>query len=131
MIQQLSIIIFFCVILFISYIIGPVEQKYSDTFTNFSSIDEDISLGNSISWSNKPNPIYSYPTSIKYSNDKISDNINQLIVQGHGVPLSYEEQLFPIVDKSMFYFNNYLASPKCCPSVYSSDKGCVCWKPKM
>lgn len=126
---QLSIIIYIFVISLIVYIVYLLKQKHYDKFTNYSSIDDDISNGNSISWSKTMNPIYPYKTSIKYNNNYIKDNINKLVIQGHGVPLSYEEELFPSVDRSMFYFNNFLASPECCPSVYSSDKGCVCWKP--
>lgn len=124
------IIIYCILILLIICIISQFRLAPNDKFTNYSMISDDISNGNSISWSNKLNPRCPYQTSIKYNhNNSILDNTNQLIIQGHGVPLSYEEQLFPAVKNSMFYFNNFLASPKCCPGVYSSDKGCVCWKP--
>lgn len=44
----------------------------------------------------------------------------------------YEDQLHPPVDgksknyKKMFFFTYNKCSPKCCPSSYSCDKGCVC-----
>lgn len=127
----MNTIIYIFALLLLVCLVYLSKQKYYDKFTNYSSVYEDISNGNPTSWSNKPNPIYPYNSSIKYNKNPISNNINKLVIQGHGVPLSYEEQLFPSVDRSMFYFNNYLASPECCPGVYSSDKGCVCWKPNQ
>jgi hypothetical protein len=46
------------------------------------------------------------------------------------VPLSYEERAAPPVDSSMFYFDRHRVSPDCCPSKFSTDRGCVCWRPR-
>lgn len=67
--------------------------------------------------------------------------------QGHGVPviapsgenpMGYEpNKEFPTVDgseagfrsMSMFAYNH--SDPRCCPSAYSSDRGCVCTTPEQ
>jgi len=59
-------------------------------------------------------------------------NDNQLapgakfVVQGHQVPLLSEAQPALLPNDSMFYFANNMVSMACCPSTYTTDKGCVC-----
>ena len=54
---------------------------------------------------------------------------------GHTLPLAYEERHpGPLEsaspDQTMVPLHHkYEVSPDCCPSVYSTDQGCVCWNP--
>jgi hypothetical protein len=48
------------------------------------------------------------------------------VVQGHQVPLLSESQPALMPNDSMFYFANNMVSMACCPSTYTTDKGCVC-----
>lgn len=50
----------------------------------------------------------------------------QYVVQGTPVPLGYEETKANLPDESMFIFQKNVAHPNCCPSTYSTSKGCVC-----
>jgi hypothetical protein len=45
--------------------------------------------------------------------------------QGAGMPLHPTNSMEPPKD-SMFLFARNISSPACCPSTYSTDKGCVC-----
>ena len=50
----------------------------------------------------------------------------KVVIQGNSIPLGYEERPARMPDESMFIFQNNVASPQCCPSTYSTSKGCVC-----
>jgi len=52
-------------------------------------------------------------------------------VQGTPTPLGYEEKPSTLPDESMFIFQKNIASPMCCPSTYSTSKGCVCTSSKQ
>lgn len=59
--------------------------------------------------------------------NNISMNKNPtMIVQGTPVPLANESSNSLIPDDSMFYFANNIVSLECCPSTYTTDRGCVC-----
>ena len=58
----------------------------------------------------------------------------QYIYQGHTVPLAYEDRPAgpresETPDRTMFPLHKYKVAPECCPAVYSTDQGCVCWDP--
>ena len=48
------------------------------------------------------------------------------VFQGTPLPLASEMKPTPIPKDSMFVFSRNVASPLCCPSTYSTDRGCVC-----
>ena len=48
------------------------------------------------------------------------------VYQGTPLPLASEMKPTPIPEESMFIFSKNVASPLCCPSTYSTDRGCVC-----
>jgi len=91
--------------------------------TPFSPIDDNIVIGNPISYSDRINPSI---------NKNSFGPRASTIYHGHGVPLSYEDRpTKPLPQKSMVHLENYRCAPECCPGVYSCDKGCVCWEPKL
>lgn len=49
-----------------------------------------------------------------------------IVYQGHGIPLEYESTPTLPVKSSMFIFSDKIAKPECCPSYYSTDRGCIC-----
>ena len=49
-----------------------------------------------------------------------------MVVQGTPVPLANESSNSLIPNDSMFYFANNMVSLECCPSTYTTDRGCVC-----
>lgn len=55
---------------------------------------------------------------------KISNK--QIVYQGTPLPLKNETVYSTIPSDSMFVFANSISSPACCPSTYSTDRGCVC-----
>jgi hypothetical protein len=71
------------------------------------------------SWSGRPNPVKKdRPV---YMTDK-----NPIVYYGHGIPLVPVEP-GPILDPMKIVHNSGLAvRPECCPSPYSTDRGCVC-----
>jgi len=57
---------------------------------------------------------------------------NKLFVpQGTPLPLKSEMVFSEIPDDSMFIFSRSYSSPDCCPSTFSTDRGCVCTSPNM
>lgn len=50
----------------------------------------------------------------------------QYVPQGTPLPLSNEVIYSQIPDNSMFIFARSYASPDCCPSTFSTDRGCIC-----
>lgn len=48
------------------------------------------------------------------------------VYQGTPLPLANEMRPATIPEDSMFMFSHNVASPSCCPSTYSTDRGCVC-----
>lgn len=59
-------------------------------------------------------------------NTPAAKNRQFVTVQGTPTPLAYEEKPANLPDDSMFIFQKNLASPLCCPSTYSTSRGCVC-----
>ena len=57
---------------------------------------------------------------------------NKLYVpQGTPLPLKNEVIYAELPEDSMFIFNRSYSSPECCPSTYSTDRGCVCTSPEQ
>ena len=61
-----------------------------------------------------------------HPNDNSLSSDSKFIVQGHQIPLLSETQPALLPNDSMFYFSNNMVSMECCPSTYTTDKGCVC-----
>ena len=119
-----SVIVFLIILLIIAILIFNRGWGFVENFLDlkFSNINDDISNGNPLSVSNemlitdpKINPLYGKKTKIP-----------NLTIQGHGIPLRYEETVTKPVQDSIFYFNRRIASPSCCPAYYSTSQGCVC-----
>lgn len=90
-----------------------------NTCEHFSSISEDISDGNPISWSKQSN---------RYVDMNLKYQQPILTSQGFGHPLLHEDHIIEPVKDSMFYFDRTQCHPSCCPySSYSCSHGCVCW----
>src|SRR3989338_2420843 len=108
------------IILVLGWILNNVREGFGTRgiYGNIqsSSIDDDISQGNSSSWSRRPNPLGKGPE---------LDN-PQIVYQGTPLPLAYETRLATPPADSMFYLARHRCSPDCCPSPYSCDHGCVC-----
>ncbi len=100
-----------------------IGETFSDFDFNYASVDihskqtNDISDGNPVSWSNKSNyrPLRNTKNNNKYN----------FTYQGFGIPLKYEQK-YTIPAESPSDLMDYIASPSCCPSMFSTDKGCVC-----
>ena len=57
---------------------------------------------------------------------------NKLFVpQGTPLPLKNEMIYSEMPEDSMFMFARAYSSPDCCPSTYSTDRGCVCTSPEQ
>lgn len=85
---------------------------------SFSLLDDDISVGNPKSWSNRVN---SYTDVTEYIPS------NTMVYQAHGIPLPHEDHRTVSVSNSMAYYSPYNCKPECCK--YSQDScstGCVC-----
>ena len=54
---------------------------------------------------------------------------NVFVPQGTQLPLKDETVYADLPDDSMFLFSRNHSSPYCCPSTYSTDRGCVCTTP--
>jgi hypothetical protein len=91
-------------------------------YEGFSPIQDDISQGNPISWSHRPNPFYD----VNHRGPR-----DPVIYQSNGIPLLHEDHTTIPVDHSMFYFEKNSCHPECCLySAYSCSNGCVCWNVK-
>jgi hypothetical protein len=64
----------------------------------------------------------------KYPNDAPLLQGKLFTPQGAGVPLHPTNAMEP-PKNSMFLFARNIASPACCPSTYSTDRGCICSTP--
>lgn len=53
------------------------------------------------------------------------------VPQGTPLPLANEMVYTQLPENSMFYFSKNQASPKCCPSTFSTSTGCVCTTPQQ
>lgn len=51
------------------------------------------------------------------------------VPQGTPLPLKNETVYADLPTDSMFVFNRNHASPDCCPSTFSTDRGCICTTP--
>ena len=58
-------------------------------------------------------------------NEPLQSNY-QWVPQGTPLPLKNEMIYSQLPEDSMFIFARSKASLKCCPSTYSTDKGCIC-----
>lgn len=56
----------------------------------------------------------------------MKNNTKFFVPQGTPLPLKNEVIYSELPKDSMFIFANSYASPDCCPSTYSTDRGCVC-----
>jgi hypothetical protein len=50
----------------------------------------------------------------------------QYVPQGTPLPLGNEKIYSELPKDSMFLFARSVASPECCPSTFSTDRGCIC-----
>ena len=61
---------------------------------------------------------------------KTLNNLNMMnkyfVPQGTPLPLKNEMIYSELPKDSMFIFANSYASPDCCPSTFSTDRGCIC-----
>lgn len=114
------IVIFF----FLSYsntTIQKFENAPQEEFKELEEIDnlddqfKDITVGNPISQANKNAP----------TSDKNETVQNPYVY--FGTPIDLKDNFMALPQKSMTYFANQKASPDCCPSTYTTDRGCVCW----
>src|SRR5258706_5430611 len=119
--MSFNIFLIFVIIVIITILSLRIET-FSPISLIYSEIDDNIAIGNPLSWSNKINPYIDI-------NSK-QPKENPVIQQAHGMPLLHEENPTIPVNHSMFYFEKYDCRPECCPfSPYSCDHGCVCWEP--
>jgi hypothetical protein len=98
----------------------PMKGEQEGTL---SPLTDDISRGNPISMSGRPNPY------VDRSRSNQKGTPDSVVYQAHGIPLIHEDHPTTPVDQSMFYFANHSCRPECC--TYSSDScsnGCVCWE---
>jgi len=63
-----------------------------------------------------------------YCNNTPKSNL-QFVPQGTPLPLKNEVIYSELPKDSMFIFANSYASPDCCPSTFSTDRGCICTTP--
>lgn len=95
---------------------------------NFSDLTDDISKGNPISWSarqNLPGP---------HSGTEFAET-PAFTFWGSGIPLTHETRVGkpdPVIRPQdrihTLSSANLRCSPECCPSPYSCDHGCVCYR---
>ena len=52
---------------------------------------------------------------------------NGIVYQSNGIPLKYEEKNTVPFDSVSKLHTNYISDLRCCPSSFSTDKGCVCY----
>ena len=60
------------------------------------------------------------PSNVPLSNGKF------FVPQGSSLPLKNEMTFMSLPTNSMFIFQKNHAGPECCPSTFSTDRGCVC-----
>jgi len=94
----------------------------------FSSLEYDISQGNSASYSGRPNIGGETWNRSPFLQDKDEMPFEPLTFHGQ-IPLSYETHRsykgLKLNPESVFN-KNPVCDPACCPSTYSCDHGCVC-----
>lgn len=94
---------------------GPASLKYS------------MANGNPISWDGlrlhpkgSSSPWRKAPSNVPLVKNPV------FVPQGTPLPLKNEERYVQLPNPSMFVFAHNQSSLACCPSTYSSDRGCVC-----
>ena len=92
-----------------------------EPFQSYSPVWDDISIGNPVSWSHNNRPIIGLKRPVMNGVDFPP------VIYGHGVPLATEYRSQPRGDPNLFAMRRYVSSPLCCPSKFSTDKGCVCY----
>jgi hypothetical protein len=115
------IVIVYTVWLVLTFILTVEHFQDSSVINSFySDIDDNIAIGNPLSWSDKPNP---------YLDITDKGKRDAIVYQGDGIALSHEDHSTVSVPHSMFYFTDYSCRPECCLfSPYSCNHGCVCWQ---
>jgi len=92
----------------------PAPNKYQMGQGVMGSWDGKVlNPGGSSKWRHQPN-------NVPLNNEAM------LVFQGTPGPLAIESQYEKLPNDSMFYFANNMVSLACCPSTYSTDRGCVC-----
>ena len=92
-------------------------SKDIEELDNLDEIFNDIADGNPISYANREAP----------TEDKTKKQQDPYVY--FGTPIDLNDKQMDLPQQPMAYFANHVASPKCCPSNYSSNGGCVCWSP--
>lgn len=116
--------------IFCLWFLQPTSKQNGggDLSLNFSPMTDDISQGNPVSWSGRENlPGH-------HSGNEFADQ-PALTFWGSGIPLTHETRLGipdPVVrprDRIHTLSSaNVKCSPECCPSPYSCDHGCLCYR---
>lgn len=131
--MQMYIILIFAIGLI--YIMSPwLMQNFSqrqhggNLGAYFSEITDDISKGNAVSWSNRKN------SPGPHAGNEFADQ-PAFTFWGSGIPLIHETRLGipdPVIRKKhrieTLSSANLRCSPECCPSPYSCDHGCLCFR---
>ena len=90
----------------------------------FSYLTEDISDGMNGSWSKREN------VGSRRWNARIEHGDGIPTFYGHGIPLLYEQRLPGKSDQEPMLIAHNLnpkIAPECCPSPFSTDRGCLCY----
>ena len=92
----------------------------------FSPVEDDVSHGNPISWSKRPNMLVTPRP--QYN----TGNLTDVAFHAHGIPLDYEtyrtkKDSNPNTLIDTLSSRNIKCEPGCCPSPYSCDHGCLCY----
>jgi hypothetical protein len=100
------------------------SQYGGATMGPFSYLNEDISDGIDGSWSKRENI-----GSARW-NARIEHGDGIPTFYGHGIPLLYEQRLpgkFSEEPMLIAHNLNPKIAPECCPSPFSTDRGCLCY----
>ena len=92
-------------------------SKDIEELDNLDEVFNDIADGNPISYANREAP----------TNDKTKKHQDPYVYFGTPIDLNNKHTALP--EQPMTYFANNVSCLECCPSNYSTDKGCVCWSP--
>lgn len=106
-------------------ILSYIVYRYYNNLELFSSITEyKMSDGVDNSVDGIPN------VDRDYSSPLYQKRKPYIVYQGTPGPLMMEARPsdLPDDDEKISYFNNFQCSTKCCPSPFSCDNGCVCYR---
>lgn len=93
-------------------------SKDIEELDNLDEVFNDIADGNPLSYANREAP----------TNDKTKKHQDPYVY--FGTPIDLNDKYTALPQQPMTYFANNVSSLECCPSNYSTDRGCVCWTPK-